>query len=98
MSTYGGNILRYGPDDRRCEEVAKYIVVCGATVRLAAKKFGMSKSTVHKEVTARLKLVNPGLFAEVREVLEKNKAERHLRGGEATRQRYEKKRKMPSAR
>jgi len=52
----------------------------------------MSKSTVHKEVTSRLRTLNPGLFSEVREVLDKNKAERHLRGGEATRQRYEKER------
>lgn len=92
MSTYGDSVLRRGHDDRRCEEVAKYIVVCGATVRSAAEKFGMSKSTVHKEVTSRLRTLNPGLFSEVREVLDKNKAERHLRGGEATRQRYEKER------
>ncbi|MBR2460323.1 MAG: sporulation transcriptional regulator SpoIIID [Clostridia bacterium] len=72
----------------RCEEVAKYIVESGATVRAAAKKFGMSKSTVHKEVTVQLRYVNRGLYAEVREILEKNKAERHLRGGEATKKRY----------
>ena len=73
----------------RCEEVARYIVSHGATVRAAAKKFGISKSTVHKEVTSRLKAVNHGLFCEVREILETNKAERHVRGGEATKQKYE---------
>lgn len=80
----------------RCEEVARYIVSHDATVRAAAKKFGISKSTVHKEVTARLKAVNHGLYREVREVLETNKAERHVRGGEATKQKYEKMRLQSS--
>lgn len=68
------------------------MIMHGATVRTAAKSFGISKSTVHKEITERLKRVNGGLYSEIREVLEKNKAERHLRGGEATRKRYEIKR------
>jgi putative DeoR family transcriptional regulator (stage III sporulation protein D) len=65
------------------------MILHGATVRTAAKSFGISKSTVHKEITERLRSVNPGLYLETREVLEKNKAERHLRGGEATKKRYE---------
>ncbi len=60
----------------------------GATVRNAAAKFGISKSTVHKEMTTRLRYVSYPLFLEVREVLETNKAERHIRGGEATRKKY----------
>ena len=75
-------------DGERCEILARYIVLYGATVRTAAKNFGISKSTVHKEITERLKRVNRGLYLETREILEKNKAERHIRGGEATRQRY----------
>ena len=76
-------------DGERCEVLAHYIVLHGATVRTAAKCFGISKSTVHKEITGRLQAVNAGLYAEVREILEKNKAERHIRGGEATKKRYE---------
>lgn len=78
-------------DGERCEIIARYIVQCGDTVRRAAKNFGISKSTVHKEITDRLKRVNPGLYVEIREVLEKNKAERHIRGGEATKNRYARK-------
>ena len=77
----------------RCEILAEYIVAHGATVRDAARFFGISKSTVHKDVTAELSRVNEALFDEVREVLEKNKSERHLRGGEATRKKYSKKKK-----
>ena len=58
------------------------------TVRAAAKKFGISKSTVHKDVTERLKKINAALAIETKKVLEENKAERHIRGGEATRQKY----------
>jgi putative DeoR family transcriptional regulator (stage III sporulation protein D) len=60
-----------------------------ATVRSAAKEFGISKSTVHKDVTERLKKINPPLYREVSLVLEQNKQERHLRGGEATKQKYQ---------
>jgi len=75
----------------RCEELAEYLIEKQTTVREAAVKFGISKSTVHKDVTEHLKRINPGLFAETRELLEKNKSERHLRGGEATKQKYLKK-------
>ena len=60
----------------------------GATVRQAAKEFGISKSTVHKDCQQRLLFINPALAKEVRKVLEKNKAERHIRGGMATREKY----------
>ena len=74
-------------EERACE-LAAYIVENRTTVREAAKKFGISKSTVHKDVTERLLEINPGLASEVKEVLENNKAERHLRGGMATREKY----------
>lgn len=77
-----------GVQSARCEEVARYMIENGATVRNAAAKFGISKSTVHKEMTTRLRYVSYPLFLEVREVLETNKAERHIRGGEATRKKY----------
>ena len=73
---------------RRCEQLGEYIVEKKATVRQAANCFGISKSTVHKDVTCELKQVNLSLWENVREILEKNKSERHLRGGEATRQKY----------
>jgi len=72
----------------RSEVFGRYIAETGATVREAARRFGISKSTVHKEVTERLKRINPSLYQSVKTVLEKNKSERHLRGGEATRQKY----------
>ena len=65
-----------------------YLVENNLTVRAVAQKFGISKSTVHKDVTHTLKKVNKPLYEEVKSVLEKNKMERHLRGGEATRQKY----------
>ncbi|MBO5213269.1 MAG: sporulation transcriptional regulator SpoIIID [Clostridia bacterium] len=68
--------------------LAAYIAENGATVRDAAKEFGVSKSTVHKDVTCRLKEYHSGLYEEVRNVLEQNKSERHLRGGLATREKY----------
>ena len=74
--------------EQRVRDLAVYIIENNATVRSAAKKFGVSKSTVHKDVTQRLKRINPGLGAEVRRVLEVNKATRHIRGGEATRRKY----------
>ena len=72
----------------RCEKLAMYMIENNATVRSAASHFGISKSTVHKDVTVILEKENPALCALVREVLEVNKRERHVRGGEATRQKY----------
>ena len=73
---------------RRVIEVSNYIYETKATVRQAAKVFGVSKSTIHKDVTERIKKIDPELANKVREVLDYNKAERHFRGGEATRQKY----------
>ena len=74
--------------DRRAETLAAYIIETHATVREAAARFGVSKSTVHKDLTERLRGVNRSLYLQARAVLERNKAERHLRGGEATRRKY----------
>ena len=68
--------------------IAVYIMENNATVRTAAKAFGVSKSTVHKDVSERLKYLHPALYKQVREVLDLNKAERHIRGGYATREKY----------
>ena len=75
----------------RCELLATYLVETQCTVRDAAAKFGISKSTVHKDVTDRLKYRNRTLYEGVRELLDKNKSERHLRGGEATKNKYKQK-------
>lgn len=72
----------------RAVRLAEYIVETKNTVRKTAIVFGISKSTVHKDVTERLKRINPPLYREVGRVLEQNKQERHMRGGEATRQKY----------
>ncbi len=72
----------------RCEALAEYVIETSATVRGAAVYFGISKSTVHKDLTYKLKYCNHRLYDEAKKVLEKNKSERHLRGGEATRQKY----------
>ena len=77
-------------EETRAEALARYIVSYQATVRDAAAKFQISKSTVHKDVTSVLQGVNRGLYEEVSIILQKNKLERHLRGGEATRKKYEK--------
>ena len=74
--------------EERAVRLAEYIVENRATVRAAAKKFGVSKSTVHKDITERLETVEPGFCAEVRRLLELNKDERHIRGGLATRRKY----------
>ncbi len=74
--------------DKRARELAEYVLETGATVRAAAERFGVSKSTVHKDLTQRLELVDRPLWLQVQAVLERNKAERHLRGGEATRRKY----------
>ena len=72
----------------RCVQLASYIIKNNATVRNAAQKFGISKSTVHKDVTQTLKTANKLMYYEVKKVLDKNKRERHLRGGEATKEKY----------
>ena len=72
----------------RCETIAEYIIRTKDTVRGAAAESGVSKSTVHKDITERLGKISPSLSAAVKSVLEQNKAERHLRGGEATKQKY----------
>ena len=74
--------------EERAMEVANYIIENNATVRQAAKQFGISKSTVHKDCSDRLQLINPALATEVRKVLDVNKAERHIRGGLATKEKY----------
>lgn len=74
--------------EERAVEIANYIIETKATVRQTAKKFGISKSTAHKDVTDRLPQVNPSLAHEVRKVLDVNKSERHIRGGLATRRKY----------
>ena len=72
----------------RCEVIAEYMLENNATVRSAAICFGISKSTVHKDVAKVLRHINPTLYAEISELLAANKSERHLRGGEATRKKY----------
>ena len=74
--------------DKRARELAEFVLETGATVRAAAECFGDSKSTVHKDLTRRLEQADRSLWLRVRAVLERNKAERHLRGGEATRRKY----------
>ena len=74
--------------EKRAIELAQYIEENNATVRKAAKVFNISKSTVHKDVHERLRRINPALYKESQAVLEQNKAERHIRGGMATRQKY----------
>ena len=78
-------------EDRACE-LGNYIVEHKATVRAAAQKFGLSKSSVHKDVTSRLYWADRALYEQVRAVLEENKRERHLRGGAATQEKYRKNR------
>ena len=74
--------------EERAIEIANYIIEEKATVRQAAKKFGVSKSTIHKDVTDRLVQINPALASRAREILDLNKSERHIRGGLATREKY----------
>lgn len=76
-------------EERRCEDIAVYMLENSCTVRDAARAFGISKSTVHKDVTCNLKTVNKALYFQVRELLEINKAQRHYRGGQATKLKYE---------
>ena len=81
-------------EDRACE-LAVYMIETGATVRTAAKYFGISKSTVHKDLSQRLPQYNKRLYQQVRQVLENNKAQRHIRGGMATQKKYQKHRDPP---
>ena len=74
--------------EERVIELARYIVENKATVRSAAARFGVSKSTVHKDLTERLRGIDSGLYLRAKEILEQNKAERHIRGGIATRRKY----------
>jgi putative DeoR family transcriptional regulator (stage III sporulation protein D) len=79
--------LKTNIEERACD-LAVYIIENKATVRSAAKQFGISKSTVHKDLSERLQHINRALYVQVKEILEKNKAERHIRGGNATRRKY----------
>lgn len=88
MKTLIGNV------DKRCVEIGEYIRDTGATVRRAAAVFGISKSTVHIDVTKRLRNIDKILYDEVKKVLEENKAQRHIRGGLATREKYSKMKKQ----
>ena len=74
--------------EKRAIELAHYIINSKDTVRGAASKFGVSKSTVHKDLSERLLKINPALAKDVRKILDKNKAERHIRGGMATKLKY----------
>ena len=74
--------------EERAINIANYIIECNATVRQTAKTFGVSKSTVHKDVTDRLMQINPNLAKQARCVLDVNKSERHIRGGMATKEKY----------
>ena len=79
-----------GVMESRAVELGEYILENKSTVRKAAKQFGISKSTVHKDVSQRLRHVNPALYQEVKTILEINKAQRHIRGGLATKLKYQK--------
>lgn len=76
------------PLEERARDLAVYMIETGATVRSAAKHFHISKSTVHKDLQQRLQKNNPALYTQVRQILDKNKQERHIRGGLATRKKY----------
>ena len=78
----------------RARRLAAYMIDTGGTVRSAGKHFGLSKSTVHKDLCEVLPQASPALFAQVRRLLEQNKSERHIRGGLATRRKYENKKGM----
>ena len=78
----------------RARRLAAYMIDTGGTVRAAGKHFGLSKSTVHKDLTEVLPRASPALYAQVRKLLEQNKSQRHIRGGLATRRKYENKKGM----
>lgn len=87
-TSMAGDFFVKGYIEERAMEIARYIIDNNTTVRQAAKHFGISKSTVHKDCTERLIQVSPSLAAEVRKVLDVNKSERHIRGGMATKDKY----------
>ena len=92
MLFLGGEMVEiYGRE--RCEVFAEYVIENGATVRQTAANFGISKSTVHKDLTEKLIHINKNLHSSVKAVLAHNKSERHLRGGEATKRKYEQKKR-----
>ena len=78
--------------ERRARELAVYLIERRTTIRDVAKHFSVSKSTVHKDLSERLKEIDRSLYVQVKEILEQNKAERHLRGGDATKRKYQKQR------
>ena len=78
--------------ERRARELAVYLIERRTTIRDAAKHFSVSKSTVHKDLSERLREIDRSLYVQVKEILEPNKAERHLRGGDATKRKYQKQR------
>ena len=78
------------PLEERACELAVYMIETGATVRSTAKHFHLSKSTVHKDISQRLEPYNPALYAKARQILDRNKQERHIRGGMATKRKYKK--------
>ena len=80
----------YNDIEERVKKVATYMIETGSTVRQTAKVFNISKSTIHKDISQRLEEINPALAVEAKKVLEKNKEERHIRGGMATKLKYEK--------
>lgn len=82
------------PEKERCVQLAEHMINTKATVRSTAAAFGVSKSTVHKDLTERLRMASPELFKQVKEILEENKRERHIRGGLATKHKYESKHKL----
>ena len=80
--------MYFSEEKERCVMLATYLIENNSTVRAVAAQFGISKSTVHKDITQTLKRVDPAVYKEARRVLEQNKSERHIRGGEATRRKY----------
>ena len=83
------NLLTWDKENReRCVLLAQYLLQNRTTIRAAAKEFGISKSTVHKDLSERLPAYNRALYLQVKEVLDENKAQRHIRGGLATRRKY----------
>jgi len=83
--------VNHNIEERACL-LAQYIIETKSTVRTAAKKYGISKSTVHKDISERLPCINKSLYTQVKEILEFNKSERHIRGGNATKEKYAKSR------
>lgn len=83
----------YNDIEERVKKVATYMIETGSTVRQTAKVFNISKSTIHKDISQRLEEINPSLAVEAKKVLERNKEERHIRGGLATKLKYETKKK-----